>query len=225
MNRFAKAMLLSISLSVSLHTQASLITRLNGQALYDTESNLTWLVDASFAITSGYDADGRMNWENAVNWVNQLDIDGVTGWRLPSSLQPDPNCQYTSYQGSFGNNCTGSELGNLFYNVLGGAANKGITAVHNANFSLFDHMIDGFFWTSSITGQNNDYAWGLTLSGGYQSMAGRLSEQNVWAVRDGDIAELPTSQVSEPSSFLLSFLFLPLIYASRRTLYKQTTKG
>ena len=32
------------------------------EAYYDTALNITWLADANYAKTSGYDADGLMNW-------------------------------------------------------------------------------------------------------------------------------------------------------------------
>ena len=93
-------------------------------------ADLTWLQDANYAKTSGYDADGKMTWVQANAWAGSLNIDGVTGWRLPGG--PMMNTPGTkSY------NETASEMGNLFYNVLGGSSNTHIAAMHNANFNLF----------------------------------------------------------------------------------------
>ena len=44
--------------------QAALHDR-GGGLLYDDILGVTWLQDANYAKTSGYDADGRMNWANA----------------------------------------------------------------------------------------------------------------------------------------------------------------
>lgn len=33
---------------------------------------LMWLKDVNYAKTSGYDADGFMNWNDAMNWANNL---------------------------------------------------------------------------------------------------------------------------------------------------------
>jgi len=45
------------------------------QAYYNDEANLTWLADAN--------AGGLMDWWQATTWVASLNVDGVTGWRLP----------------------------------------------------------------------------------------------------------------------------------------------
>lgn len=49
------------------------------EAYYDTVLNITWLADASYAKTSGYDADGLLSWDAAKTWAAQLNINGVTG--------------------------------------------------------------------------------------------------------------------------------------------------
>src|SRR5215510_9365296 len=56
-----------------------------GQGLiYDSVLNITWLQDAQYAQTSGFDSDGLFTWSGAEAWVNQLDYLGITGWRLPT---------------------------------------------------------------------------------------------------------------------------------------------
>jgi len=55
----ALALLAGIALSGA--AQATLIDR-GGGLIYDDVLNITWLQDANYAMTSGYDADGRMNW-------------------------------------------------------------------------------------------------------------------------------------------------------------------
>lgn len=62
-----------------------------GGLIYDDVLDVTWLQDANYAKTSGYDADGRMKWAEAMAWTsNLLYIDSVsgitlTGWRLPTA--------------------------------------------------------------------------------------------------------------------------------------------
>jgi len=77
-----------ISLGMAGSADAALVGRLAAtpggtdyQAYYDEDADLTWLADANAA--------GVMNWVNANNWAANLDIDGVTGWRLPTTMQPD----------------------------------------------------------------------------------------------------------------------------------------
>jgi len=53
------------------------------EAYYDKTLDITWLADANYAKTSGHDHDGRMNWHESTAWVASLNINGITGWRLP----------------------------------------------------------------------------------------------------------------------------------------------
>ena len=97
------------------------------QAYYDDVADLTWLQDANAA-------GAGMSWSSANTWVAGLDVDGVTGWRLPDALNGDGTGPCLGYS------CTGSELGDLFYNVLGGVAGQSITTTHNSNFDLFSNI-------------------------------------------------------------------------------------
>ena len=111
-----------ICIGIVSRADAALLSRLNGQAYYDDVANLTWLADANYAQTSGYDADGGMPWQVANDWAAQLTVGGVGGWRLPVTLQPDMSCERHSSTGSLDSGCTGSEMGDLFYNSLGNPA-------------------------------------------------------------------------------------------------------
>jgi hypothetical protein len=58
--------------------ESTLIDR-GGGLIYDSDLNLTWLQDADYADTAGYDdllygidTDGTMYWGDAVNWANSL---------------------------------------------------------------------------------------------------------------------------------------------------------
>ena len=82
--------LIALSLS-SVH--AALIDRGNGM-IYDSAQNITWLQDAQWAVNSGYVADnlkneggsatddiladGRMGWDAANDWANQLVYGGYS---------------------------------------------------------------------------------------------------------------------------------------------------
>ena len=100
------------TLAVSMSANAALVDR-GGGLIYDTDLNITWLADANYAMASGYDADGRMTWTNAMTWAANLSYGGYIDWRLPTTLQPDPTCQFNDAIGSYGYNCTGSEMGHL----------------------------------------------------------------------------------------------------------------
>ena len=78
---------------VTTTSHAQLVDR-GGWLIYDTDLDVTWLADANFAQTSGFDVDGRMNWADAKTWADGLSYfdaeRGVTwdDWRLPTTTQP-----------------------------------------------------------------------------------------------------------------------------------------
>jgi hypothetical protein len=118
--RFAFVLVMLFSNSV----QAELIDR-GGGLIYDTELNVTWLQDANFAKTSGYHEDGRMTWEEAMKFVENLKyfdpVRKVTwdDWRLPTAKNRDGSGPDRGYY------TRGSELGHMYYNNLG---NQGLYA-------------------------------------------------------------------------------------------------
>lgn len=117
------------------------------QAYYDTVADLTWLADAN--------AGGLMTWNNADAWTAGLNINGVARWRLPYTPDIDPTCDQTEGPGFYG--CSGSEMGNLFYNVLGGVAHQSIATTHNDNYALFSNIQPGYYWST-------DAAWNAPYS-------------------------------------------------------------
>ena len=109
-----------------------------GGLIYDDVLDVTWLQDANYAMTSGYDADGRMNWWDATSWVGNLQYyDSVRDvswddWRLPNA-SPVNGIAYTydhSFDGStdWGFNIsapgsaypgsTNNEMAYMYYNNL-----------------------------------------------------------------------------------------------------------
>ena len=177
MKAVAATALTVVGLMVTSGAEAALVTRLGGKAIYDNVANLTWLQDANYAKTSGYDADGRLNWVQANAWAGSLNIDGVTGWRLPGGTM------------AYGTNQTASEMGNLFYNVLGGTANTDIATTHNANYNLFKNVQSNLYWSGVefVSGR----AWDFTFSIGYQNYYTKGGNLFGWAVRSGDVGASP----------------------------------
>ncbi|HDY86594.1 MAG TPA: DUF1566 domain-containing protein, partial [bacterium] len=66
--------------------------------LYDSDQNITWLKNANLY-------EYQMTWSQAVDWAENLDYQGYDDWRLPDT---DISC--------LGYDCTGSEMGHLYYN-------------------------------------------------------------------------------------------------------------
>ncbi len=65
------ATLATAGLLTSGLAQATLLDR-GGGLIYDDVLNITWLQDSNYAQTSGFDADGRMNWSDANTWAAGL---------------------------------------------------------------------------------------------------------------------------------------------------------
>jgi Protein of unknown function (DUF1566) len=180
-----------------------------GLAVYDSTQNISWVADANLAFTSGYcglpndcfNASGGMNWYEAQAWIGSLNAAsylGVNDWRLPNTAQPDATCSSVDGDGqNYGYNCTGSELGNLFYNGLGGASGASITTTHNASYSLFSNVQPNISWS----GREAPTPAGGTPSGallfafydGQQSIYAKGLPANAWAVAPGDISAVPVS--------------------------------
>jgi hypothetical protein len=99
MRHLVLAIILSVS---SVSANAALISRLGGQAVYDTDFNITWIADANLAASNtfgvaGINASGGMSWSTANSWIAAMNADGGTGylgfndWRLPTTLPLDPS--------------------------------------------------------------------------------------------------------------------------------------
>jgi hypothetical protein len=189
-------------------TQAALIPRTvgGGEMVYDSDRNITWLKDANYAQTSGYDADGRMNWITAKIWADNLVYGGYSDWRLPTTLQPDNTCSQSFDTGapygvqSIGYNCTGSELGHLFYQELGVSSGSDITTGTPSELAKFSNIQSSVYWSGTEFAPGTVDAWIFYPGDGSQSTATKnFNALSGWAVRSGDVA----AAVPEPGSLTL----------------------
>lgn len=178
-------------LSISVPVSAALIDRGNGM-IYDNDLNITWLQDANYAQTSGYDADGRMTWGDATTWASNLVYGGYSDWRLPMTLQPDPSCSGQTNGVSYNWGCAGSEMGHLFYNELGGTVQSSISTSSDPDLALFHNLqTSHVYWSGNEYTPGSDSAWGFFFSGGFQYIYLKDNENFAWAVRSGDVATVP----------------------------------
>jgi hypothetical protein len=127
---------------VSGAAQASLIDR-GGGLLFDDVLNVTWLQDANYAKTSGYDADGLMTWSAAKTWADNLVYGGYSDWRLASNSGVggeswDYNFSWTGTT-DLGFNITSpkSELSYMYYVNLGLKGILGTNANYQSDFGVF----------------------------------------------------------------------------------------
>lgn len=173
--------------------QAALFDR-GGGLVYDSDLDITWLADANYAKTSGYDADGQMTWSEAMTWATNLDYGGHSDWYLPVTVQPDASCSDQSGE-STGHFCTGSAMGHLFYDELGGVGGTTpLYAVHNENYSLFQNFEPHAYWSSTeypTAFISLPAAWTFTFGYGGQASDYQSIHHFALAVHDGDIAAIP----------------------------------
>lgn len=210
--KFSRNLLICLPLTMATAgVQAALVNR-GGGLIYDTEQNITWLQDANYAKTSGYDVDGKMNWSAAMAWVENFSyydsVRGVTydDWRLPiTAIQME------------GYNQTGSELGHLFYSSLGNTAGFGDKTT-NPFLNIFLPNEDWAVFYSSTHGQTSsnqgwfDYAFTFIFNDGEQDTTDPVYfERSAWAVRDGDVL----AAIPEPASSVLVGLALLGLAATR----------
>lgn len=177
------------------------------EAYYDTVTNLTWLADANYAWTSDYDPNGLMDWADANAWATGLDIDGVAGldgWRLPTALNQGGSGPCV------GVNCTGSEMGNLFYTVLGN------TVVSLSNTGPFSNVQSFNYWSATEFAPGASDAWYFGMDTGFQHITADYVNYYAWAVQSGDFG-VAVSAVPIPAAvWLFGSGLIGLIGVARR---------
>lgn len=204
--------------------QAALHDR-GGGFIYDDVLDVTWLQDANYAKTSGYDADGVMKWSDAKTWAAGLSFsDGIhtyDNWRLPSVNPVNSVSINYSYaaDGStdFGFNITSqnSEMAYMYYANLsnpGGNTPTGAVSgcyVQNSsdcldNFGPFSNLQAFTYWSGSEL--DTTYAFTFVMANGYQLAYNKTVNRYAWAVRDGDVAAVP-----EPETYAMMLAGLGLV--------------
>jgi len=143
-------------LTLSGAAQAALHDR-GGGLIYDDVLNVTWLADANYARTSGYDDDGLMTWDQAMTWAANLSyydsVRNVTydDWRLPTITDTGtPGCNW-DYSGTdcgynvqtVSGSTVYSELAHMYYNNLGFKGGYSPTGDYQPDFGIFGNGTSG----------------------------------------------------------------------------------
>jgi hypothetical protein len=201
---------MGLALSTSAH--ATLIDRGNGM-IYDSDQDITWLQDANYAMTSGYDADGRMTWSAATTWVDNLSYGGFDDWRLASVTDNGNDGCTPSYNGTecgYNVDTSGSELAYMWYDILGNTplfdtdasgpqVGWGLTSTSADGVGILNLQSD-VYWSGTGYAPIANLAWSFHTFDGSQHAHDRNNEFYAWAVRTGDVA---TASVPEPGMLLL----------------------
>lgn len=204
------------------------------EAYYDTALNITWLADANYAETTFVYPPprpgpilvftGDMDWNAANTWVAKLNVNGITGWRLPKMVDTGTagcNFAYSDTDCGYNVSTSTSEMAHLYYVTLGNKADFNTAgnvqnpfSMFNAgpfkNFSYFTALSG--YWSDVENASNTNNAGYFRSYGGYQGYAPKSYEFGVWAVRTGDV----TAPVPEPQSIALALAGLALAGVAAR---------
>ena len=151
--------------------QPTLQPSFDGKLVYDPVLNVAFLANANLAGTlspdspyyvSGINPDGSMNVATSVNFLAALNNPahpylGLTGWTIPmiAADGTNPNCTINPGNANpdYGYNCDGqaSQLGELFYDQLGGVAGHEIMWTSNWDVWFFTHLEPNYYWQCQPT--------------------------------------------------------------------------
>jgi hypothetical protein len=160
----------------SLSAQASFIASEDGETVYDSIGDVTWLSNANLAATKsfgvrGINPNGSMSWTTAQQWISAINAANYLGsnkWSLPTSRMPDYGCSQNPKSAAFGYGCSGSQMGNLYYNQLGGVKGSTIEQTHNASYSLFKNFQPYLYWSSTLWERVPNSAFSFSFGNGFQ---------------------------------------------------------
>jgi hypothetical protein len=185
------------------------------EAWYDTALDITWLADANYAGT-------YMSWGDANAWASGLNINGYTGWRLPTVTDTgNDGCNYAFTGTDCGYNvdtATG-EMAHMFYATLGNlayydtAGNPNQPGAGLTNSGPFSNLQSASYWSATENVTNSDNAWlfyfyiGRQYDGGYKP-----NSFYAWAVQSGDVGTVPIPA----AVWLFSSGLLGLVGVARR---------
>jgi hypothetical protein len=83
LNKSLTTLSIAALLTITSQANASLIKRTDN-LIYDDVSKITWLADAQYAKSSGFDADSKMDWVESTSWASGLSAFSISDWRLPT---------------------------------------------------------------------------------------------------------------------------------------------
>lgn len=96
MRRIVSVLLCSVIPSLSM---GALVDR-GANFVYDDQADLTWLRNWSFPTHAQGEGDSRKHWEAALSWADDLVVEGLEGWSLPTWQQYGD--LWSAHSGDFG---------------------------------------------------------------------------------------------------------------------------
>jgi hypothetical protein len=196
---------------------ATLINRGNG-LIYDSDFNITWYANAN---------NDFMSWDQAMTWAQNLSTPNpsgggfITGWRLPSALNPDRSGPDLFFD------VTGSEMGHLYYTELGNTAGYGGLI----NTGPFGNLLPYLYWSNTLDlSFGAPVAWTFFFDEGFQDAHPLDGDFGIiphgfhaLAVHDGDVgaSSVPSITITTNPP-LLSFAIDGQPYTSSQSFFWPT---
>ena len=188
------------------------------EAYYDTALNITWLANANYAGTA-------MTWANATAWASGLNINGYTGWRLPTVTDTGTsgcNYAYTSTDCGYNVNTATGEMARMFYTTLGNKAyydTSGFapqTGWGLTNPGPFSNVQPSLYWSGLDYAPDTFSAWDFSFYYGYQNTLDKTFNAYAWAVQLGDVGVAVSSVPVPAAMWLFGSGLLGLMGVARR---------
>lgn len=182
MKKLAFILSLTMVLGVATLGNADLINN-GGGLIYDTDLNITW-----------YDAAPvQRSWSESVAWAGSLTLGGVTGWRLPNTV--DGYCvEGNNGTTTCGYNITTSEMGHLYYTELGNIGYRGVDGSYPPDWGLknkgpfINLRSDMSYWSIEYS-LYPACAWDFVMGGGSQGNVYKEGNFRLYAlaVHEGNV--------------------------------------
>ena len=177
------------------------------RAYYDTTLDVTWLANANYARTTGYDADGAMSWEQSRSWIahlNRANHLGTNTWRLPMA-GPINGSSYLLTQLYTGSSDRGwnitapgtmyaasvtNEMAHLYHVTLNKvsyydtAGNVRPEYESTVRFPFINVRGTYYFWSGSLATASQPIAF--TFEHGGQDLGNLTAPGYAWPVASGD---------------------------------------
>lgn len=166
---------------------------------YEDVLNVTFTQDGNLSKTLGYSATGKMTWNTAMTWADDLVYAGYSDWRLASARQPI----------SYGPAVYTSEIGYLYHTILGN--NNTHSILGNLSFldadsglqKTFTNVQASVYWLEEEFSLDLSMAWSFATNIGFQLFAPKDAQSiYAWVVRDGD-SQVEVNPVPLPAAFWL----------------------
>ncbi len=169
----------------------------DGQTVYDPGANVTWLANANLPVSQQFGAqcvnpngtqcinpDGSMTHTVALNWITGMNTynNGAgwlnqTNWQLPPTIASDQTC--SNKVNFFGFDCSGSPMGELFYNQLGLSAGTPVIAAPKTSVGPFQNIQPYLYWSCGVPGNQTPcqpngqppapgFGWSFSFGNGFQ---------------------------------------------------------